>query len=76
MDLDFLIVATPFSLIREILLGTYKINLSNIDAILTNPAGVVSQMTDNDAFAAAKIFSFILRNPTEFYADYISHSIL
>ena len=54
MDLDFLIVATPFSLIREILLGTYKINLSNIDAILTNPAGVVSQMTDRDAFAAAK----------------------
>jgi hypothetical protein len=54
MDLDFLIVATPFSLIREILLGTYKIKLSNIDAISTNPDDVVSKMTDSDAFAAAK----------------------
>ena len=54
-------MATPFSLIREIFLGTYKVKASNIDAILTNPDDVVSQMNDSDAFAAAK--NLFLYNP-------------
>lgn len=54
MDLDFILMTTPSSLIREIILGVYKINLSNISALARDPESVVTTMEEGDAFQAAK----------------------
>jgi hypothetical protein len=62
MDLDFIVMTAPFSLIREIILGVYQIKLSNIDAISKNPESVISTLAEADAFAAAK--NIFLNTPT------------
>lgn len=63
MDLDFLITTAPLTIIREIILGVYKIKLSNIDALSSDPDSVVSTMQEGDAFLAAK--NIFLYTPAE-----------
>jgi hypothetical protein len=54
MDLDFLVSTFPNSPIREIILGVYKINLANLDAISKTPDEVITTLAEGDAFQAAK----------------------
>lgn len=63
MDLDFLITTAPLTIIREIILGVYKIKLSNIDALTTDPASVITTLPEDDAFLAAK--NIFLYTPDE-----------
>lgn len=63
MDLDFLVMTTPTSLIRQLLLGAYQINLSNVDALTKDPDSVIQKLNDTDAFQAAK--NLFLNTPKE-----------